>query len=156
MISQSTLKPARGSRRKKRLLGRGDASGHGSFSTRGSKGQSSRSGGGTKPGFEGGQTPLIRRLPKVRGFKNPNRVPFQVVNVGDLEKLEAGSTVDLVVLFERGLVSKKNLPVKLLAGGELSKKFTIKVDSASQAAVEKVEKHGGKVVVSKQASEESK
>lgn len=148
MISQSTLKPAKGAKREKRIIGRGDGSGHGSFSTRGCKGQSSRSGGGVKPGFEGGQTPLVRRLPKIRGFKNPNRVPFQVVNVGDLEKFSSGDTVDLVALFEIGLVSKKNLKVKLLGTGELTKKLTVKVDAASQSAQEKVEKQGGKVVLS--------
>lgn len=148
MISQSTLKPAKGAKREKRIIGRGDGSGHGSFSTRGCKGQSSRSGGGVKPGFEGGQTPLVRRLPKIRGFKNPNRVPFQVVNVSDLEKFSSGDTVDLVALFEIGLVSKKNLKVKLLGTGELTKKLTVKVDAASQSAQEKVEKQGGKVVLS--------
>ncbi len=148
MLSHSTLKPAQGSRRKKRLLGRGDGSGHGSYSTRGCKGQSSRSGGGTKPGFEGGQTPLIRRLPKIRGFNNPNRTSYQVINVSQLEVCDAGS-LDTVALFEKGLLSSKTLPIKLLADGEVTKKFTITVDAASKTAIEKIEAQGGKVIVSK-------
>lgn len=148
MLSHSNLKPAKGSRRLKRLLGRGDGSGHGSYSTRGCKGQSSRTGGGTKPGFEGGQTPLIRRLPKIRGFKNPNRTSYQALNVSQLEVCEAGE-INTVVLFEKGLLSSKTLPIKLLAEGEVTKKFTITVDAASAAAIEKIEAKGGKVIVSK-------
>lgn len=147
MLSLSNLKSARGSRKKKRLLGRGDASGHGSYSTRGQKGQSSRSGGGVKPGFEGGQTPLIRRLPKVRGFKNPNRVAYQVINVSQLNVFESGETVDIVAFYEKGLITRKTLPIKLLADGELTKKLTVKVDAASKSATEKIEAKGGQVVV---------
>src|SRR5437867_2504390 len=123
MINQHTLKPNPGSRRKTRIIGRGDASGMGSYSTRGGKGQTARSGGGVKPGFEGGQTPLIRRLPKLKGFNPPNRVAFQGVNVESLNAFKDGSTVDLVMLYDAKLVSHKNRPVKILGNGELTKKL---------------------------------
>src|SRR5690606_35782695 len=102
-----------------RRLGRGHAAGQGKTSGRGHKGQKARTGKKIRPGFEGGQTPLFQRLPKYRGFKNPNKVEFQVINVGDLENLKAGS-VTKEVLFENKLIAKKNLPVKLLGNGELS------------------------------------
>ena len=152
MIFQHTIKPNHGSRKKKRVLGRGDGSGHGSFSTRGGKGQTARSGGGTKPGFEGGQTPLIRRLPKLKGFKNPNRLPFQTVNVGRLNGFEDGQTVDIVALYDRQLISRKNRPLKLLGDGELTKKLTLKVDAVSVSARKKVEDKGGTVIVPEKIS----
>lgn len=147
MISHHTLKPNPGSRKAKRDLGRGDSSGHGSFSTRGGKGQTARSGGGVKPGFEGGQTPLIRRLPKLKGFKNPNRLPFQVVNVERLNEFIDGTTVDLVALYENHLISRKNRPVKILGDGEVTKKLTVKVDACSQSAKKKIEEKGGTLLL---------
>ncbi|MBP9718138.1 50S ribosomal protein L15 [Candidatus Gracilibacteria bacterium] len=147
MLSISSIRPNKGSNKKKRIVGRGDSSGHGSYSTRGMKGQNSRSGGGTKPGFEGGQTPLIRRLPKLKGFKNPNRVPFQVVNVSALNVFDNGAKVDIIALYEERLVQKKNAPVKILGDGELEKKLTIKVDACSESARTKIEAKGGTVDV---------
>lgn len=147
MIAQHTLRPNPGSRKKKRIVGRGDSSGHGSYSTRGGKGQTARTGGGVKPGFEGGQTPLLRRIPKLKGFKNPNRLPYQVVNIEKLNRFDEGGTVDLVALFEAHLISKKNRPIKLLGLGELTKKLTLKVDACSEEAKKKIEAKGGQVML---------
>lgn len=147
MIGHHTLQPNPGSRKQKRIRGRGDGSGRGSFSGHGGKGQTARSGGGRKPGFEGGQTPLVRRLPKLKGFTNPNRLPYQVVNVASLDNFENLSTVDIVALFENKLISKKNLPIKVLGDGTLTKKLTVKVDAVSASARKKIEEKGGSVIL---------
>lgn len=147
MFTQHTLRPNSGSRKGKRRFGRGDSSGRGSYSGRGAKGQKARSGGRVRPGFEGGQTPLLRRIPKLKGFKNPNRIPFQVVNVEGLNVFDDGSTVDLVALFEQRLISRKNRPVKILGDGELQKKLTVKIDACSQSAKKKIEAKGGQIVL---------
>lgn len=147
MISQHNLKANSGSRKQRRSRGRGDGSGRGSFSGRGGKGQTARSGGGKRPGFEGGQTPLVRRIPKLKGFKNPNKNPYQVVNVSSLEIFGDGSTVDLVALYENKLISRKNRPLKILGGGELMKKLTVKADACSADAKKKIEAKGGSVVL---------
>lgn len=133
-------------RKKSKRLGRGNASGAGTYSGRGMKGQNARSGGPRKPGFEGGQTPYSRKMPKLRGFKNPNRVEYQAVNVGDLNIFDDKETVNAEKLYSKNLISKKNKPVKLLAGkGDLEKALTIEVDKASAKAVEMVESKKGKV-----------
>jgi large subunit ribosomal protein L15 len=137
------LKAPRGAHRKNKRVGRGEGSGHGKTSCRGHKGQLARSGGGKGPGFEGGQTPLQRRLPK-KGFVNPTRVEHQIVNVGALDGFEAGSVVDLAALAGRGLVRAGGGPVKVLGGGDLSKGLTIRADRFSASAREKIEKAGGK------------
>ncbi len=109
-------------------------------------GQLSRSGGGKRPGFEGGQTPLAMRLPKLPGFRNFNRVEYAAVNVSRLErKFEAGDVVDAESLKAKGIIKKLDTPVKVLAGGEITKPLTIKVDKISAAAVAKIEAAGGKV-----------
>lgn len=151
MISHHTLKPNPGSRKAKRNRGRGDSSGRGSFSGRGGKGQTARSGGGVKPGFEGGQTPLIRRLPKLKGFKNTNRLPYQAVNVERLNVFDDGATVDLVALYEHQLISRKNRPVKILGDGDLSRKLTVKTDACSAGARKKIEEKGGAVLLPAQS-----
>ena len=138
-----TLRSKSGARHRKKRVGRGNGSGMGTFSCRGMNGQNARSGGNRRPGFEGGQTSFISRMPKLRGFKNPGRVPFQAVNVKDLEIFDNGATVDNNVLLEKGLVAKKNLPVKILGDGDLSKKLTIKVDAVSKSAEDKIKKAGG-------------
>jgi len=118
--------------------GRGESSGHGKTSGRGNKGSKARNGKYIKPGYEGGQTPIFRRLPK-RGFSNENfERRFHIVNLGDLEQFEAGGTVDQGVLFERGLVPDDKLPVKILSQGELTKKMTIVAGRFSKSAVEKL------------------
>lgn len=140
------LKPKAGSVKNHKRVGRGNASGHGTYSGRGCKGQGQRKSGTVRPGFEGGQTPLINRLPKLRGFKNPTRASFQVVNVGSLEVFDSGAEVSLQSLLEKRLVSKRDLPVKILGDGKLSKKLTLKVQKVSKAAKSKVLAVGGKVL----------
>ncbi len=139
----SDLTPAPGSSKKRKRVGRGDGSGHGKTSGRGHKGQGARSGGGTRPGFEGGQMPLQRRLPK-RGFRNPFRVEVAVVNLGQLEDFPAGSEVTPESLAERGMVRGKTSRLKILGDGSLSKSLTVKAHGFSAKAKEKIEACGGK------------
>jgi large subunit ribosomal protein L15 len=139
----SDLRPAPGSSKKRKRVGRGDGSGHGKTSCRGHKGQGARSGAGTRPGFEGGQMPLQRRLPK-RGFHNPFRIELAVVNLSQLENFPAGSEVTPETLAERGLVGGKQTRLKILGDGELSKALTVKAHGFSAKAKEKIEAHGGK------------
>jgi large subunit ribosomal protein L15 len=140
------LKPAAGSNRKRKRVGRGDGSGHGKTSCRGHKGQGSRSGGGTKPGFEGGQMPLQRRLPK-RGFHNPFRIEMSVVNLTQLESFPSGAEVTPESLCAQGLVHGKNRRIKILGDGSLSKPLTIKAHGFSAQAKAKIEASGGKTEV---------
>jgi large subunit ribosomal protein L15 len=140
----SDLTPAPGASKKRKRVGRGDGSGHGKTSCRGHKGQGARSGGGTRPGFEGGQMPLQRRLPK-RGFHNPFRVEMSVVNLGQLESFPSGSEVTPETLAERGLLGRKQLRIKILGDGSLSKSLTVKAHGFSARAKEKIEACGGKV-----------
>ncbi len=135
-----------GSRKDRKRLGCGVGSGQGKTGGRGHKGQKSRSGGKIMRGFEGGQMPLIRRVPK-RGFTPLSRNTFQLVNVGQLEKFKAGSKVDAAALFEAGLVRNAVDPIKLLAKGELSKKLTVTVAAASASAKAKLEAVGGALTV---------
>ncbi len=136
-----------GSIKKRKRVGRGNGSGHGTTSGRGTKGQLSRSGGNTRIGFEGGQMPLQRRIPHLKGFKNTRKVIFNAINIGDLEKFKEGSSIDYKLLLENGLINKKNSPVKILGGGKLSKNLTVKANSFSKSAAEKIEKAGGKMEV---------
>jgi len=140
------LRPAPGSNMKRKRVGRGDGSGHGKTSGRGHKGQGARSGGNVQPGFEGGQMPLQRRLPK-RGFHNPSRVEISVVNIAQLDALPAGSEATPESLAEIGLVSGKNRPVKILGDGSLSKALTVRAHGFSAKAKEKIEAAGGKAEV---------
>jgi len=144
-MDQSKLKPPAGARHKKKRVGCGDGSGHGTFSTRGCKGQKSRSGRDLRPGFEGGQLPLIKRLPWTRGFTNVAKVKYSIVNVSDLRLFDAGSEVNLATLIERGLVKTANFPVKILGNGELERALTVKAARFSAAAKSKIEAAGGKV-----------
>ncbi|HWP23929.1 MAG TPA: 50S ribosomal protein L15 [Candidatus Binatia bacterium] len=137
------LKPAVGSSKKRKRVGRGDGSGHGKTSGRGHKGQGARSGGNIQPGFEGGQMPLQRRLPK-RGFHNPFRIENAVVNLKQLETFAAGAEVTPESLRERGLLSGKHRRVKILGEGSLSKALTVKAHGFSAKAKEKIEAAGGK------------
>jgi large subunit ribosomal protein L15 len=127
-------------------VGRGIGSGHGKTSTRGHKGQKARSGGGVRLGFEGGQMPLQRRIPK-RGFTNIFRKEYAIVNVGDLNCFEDGTIVTIELLKEAGLVKKITAGVKILGDGELEKKLTIQVHKCSQQADEKITARGGKFEV---------
>lgn len=138
----SSLSP----RTAKKRVGRGPGSGMGKTSTRGQKGQNARSGGGTRIGFEGGQTPIARRLPK-RGFTNFNRKEYAIVNVKDLNRFEDGTNVTPALLIESGLVKKELSGVKILGNGELTKKLTVTAAKFSKSAQEAIENAGGKVEV---------
>ncbi|MGI6216354.1 MAG: 50S ribosomal protein L15 [Coriobacteriales bacterium] len=140
------LTPAAGSTHSRKRVGRGPGSGHGKTAGRGMNGQKSRSGGGKQNGFEGGQTPLARRLPKLPGFKNFNRVEYIPVNVGRLNDVfEDGDVVDGESLKAKGVIKHSDDLVKVLGDGELTKSLTIKVDKISANAAAKVEAAGGKV-----------
>lgn len=132
-----------GARKRRKVVGRGVGSGHGTYSTRGMNGQRQRTGSSRSPGFEGGQTPLFRRLPKFKGFNNVNRVSFQVVNVGKLNVFDENEEVNVIKLYEKKLISSKSKPVKILGDGELTKKLNIKVDRISGSAKLKIEKAKG-------------
>jgi large subunit ribosomal protein L15 len=142
----SELRPAEGATGDRKRIGRGKGSGLGKTAGKGHKGLRARSGGGTKPGYEGGQMPLQRRLPK-RGFTNIFRKEWAIVNVKDLNRFEAGSVVDAEALRKEGLIKGSADGVKLLGNGMLSKKLTVKVDRASRSAAEKVAAAGGTVEV---------
>lgn len=142
----SGLRPVKGARSDRKRVGRGKGSGLGKTSGKGHKGLRARSGGGTKPGYEGGQMPLQRRLPK-RGFVNVFRKEWAVVNVKELNRFPAGSVVDAEALRREGLIKGSADGVKLLGDGEVNRKLTVKVDKASRSAVEKVAAAGGSVEV---------
>ncbi len=140
------LRPAKGAKRAPKRVGRGKGSGLGRTAGRGEKGLRARSGGGTKPGYEGGQMPLQRRLPK-RGFHNVFRKEYSIVHLKDLNRFEAGSVVDREALLAAGLVRKVRDGIKLLADGDLDRPLTVKVDRASEAAARKVSAAGGTLEV---------
>ncbi|MFC7394864.1 50S ribosomal protein L15 [Scopulibacillus cellulosilyticus] len=140
------LKPAEGSRSSRKRVGRGYGSGLGKTSGRGQKGQKSRSGGGVRPGFEGGQMPLIQRLPK-RGFTNPTRKEYAIVNVDTLNRFEEGTEVTPELLLEQRIISKLNDGVKILGNGKLETKLTVKAHKFSASAKEAIEAAGGKTEV---------
>lgn len=140
------LSPAPGSRKTRKRVGRGPGSGHGGTSCRGHKGQKSRSGGGIRPGFEGGQMPLQRRLPK-RGFTNIFKKQINIINIKDLSRFEANANLDTEVLKDAGLIKKTKDGIKLLGNGDISHPLFIKVHKASKAAIEKIEAAGGKIEI---------
>ena len=140
------LRPAEGSRKNRKRLGRGDSSGTGTTAGRGYKGQLSRSGGGKGKGFEGGQQPLAMRLPKLPGFTNHSRVEYAPVNVSRLDAIFAdGDVVDGASLVEKGVIKNDYIPVKVLGDGEITKALTVRVDKVSASAKAKIEAAGGKV-----------
>lgn len=140
------LKPSEGSRKERNRVGRGMASGNGKTSGRGHKGQKARSGGGVRPGFEGGQMPLFQRLPK-RGFTNINRKEYTIVNIETLNRFDNGTEVTPELLLETGVVSKLNAGVKVLGNGKLEKNLTVKAHKFSASAKEAIEAAGGKTEV---------
>lgn len=146
MNELSRLKPPAGATKKRKRKGRGIGTGNGKTCGKGQKGQNSRSGGGVRPGFEGGQMPLARRLPK-GGFTNIFRVEYEIVNVAQLNSFEDGAVIDIQVLAEAGLVGSTKRPVKILGQGELTKKLTLKVNKASASAQAKIEAIGGIIEV---------
>lgn len=144
MITLANLSPNVGSNRKRKRVGRGQGSGRGKTATRGHKGANSRSGSVIRPGFEGGQMPLQRRLPK-RGFHNKFKVEYAIVSLSQLNHFDAGSDVTAEMLIGVGM-AKKNQPIKVLANGEIAHAITVKVDKISTAAKVKIEAVGGKVI----------
>jgi large subunit ribosomal protein L15 len=141
------LKPRPGSKHRVKRLGCGESSGHGKTSGKGHKGQKARAGGSIRLGFEGGQMPLIRRLPK-RGFNNAAfKTAYAIVNIGDLAKFEEGAHVNEKILREKGLISGNFDGLKILGRGELTKKLTVEADKFSETARQAIEKNGGSVVV---------
>ena len=146
MVNLNDLGPAYGSVKSKKRIGRGNGSGHGTTSGRGSKGQLSRAGGRSKTrlGFEGGQMPLNRRLPHIKGFKNNRKEEFNIINLSQLERFDDGLTVDLDAFIKLGMVRDKDNKIKILGNGTLTKKLTVKADCFSKSAIEEIEKAGGK------------
>ncbi len=141
------LCPTPGSRKRRKRVGRGDSSGLGKTAGRGEKGQHSRTGSKVRPYFEGGQIPLFRRLPK-RGFKNPDHIFYNLINLSIIESnFEAGAVVDTEALREKNLLGKSQRALKILANGEITKAITVKAEKFSATAVAKIEAAGGKVEV---------
>jgi large subunit ribosomal protein L15 len=144
-IKLEGLKPPEGARKKRKRVGRGIGSGHGKTACRGSKGQNARAGGGTKAGFEGGQMPLQRRLPK-RGFRSPSKKQYTIIHVGDLNRFPKETVVGPDLLIESGFKNKGD-GFKLLSDGELQHPLTVRIHQASKAALKKVEAASGRVEV---------
>lgn len=144
-MEQHELRPPRGAKKARKRVGRGNASGNGTYAGKGLKGQQARAGSGPRPGFEGGQTPLIRRLPVRRGFRNPFRVEYAPVNLRDLAKFPASSEVTPDSLLEMGVVRTRKLPIKLLAEGEVTVPLLVRAHRVSAAARTKIEAAGGTV-----------
>lgn len=145
-MNLSNLKPTPGSTHAKKRLGRGVGSGTGKTSGKGTKGQNSRAGGGTRPGFEGGQTPWFKRIPK-RGFTNHFRKEYATVNVSDLNKYADGTVVTKVMLLQDRLIRKELSGLKILGNGELTVKLTVQADKFTKSAMEKIQAAGGSVEV---------
>ena len=144
-MRQNELRPSAGSKRRRKRIGRGVGSGHGTYSCRGSKGQKARSGGGVNPRFEGGQTPLVKRLPSKRGFTNIFKTDYALVNLQRLEIFEEGIEVTPQRLVDVGLVPSLKKPIKILGDGELQRPLVVKANKFSQAAKRKIEASGGRV-----------
>ncbi len=145
-MNLQNLTPNQGARHYKKIVGRGTGSGMGKTSTRGSKGQNSRSGGGVRPGYEGGQTPLFKRIPK-RGFTNVSRKDYAIVNVEDLGVFAAGEEVTFESLRAKGLVSKQKDGLKILGNGKLEISLTVKANKFSKSAEKSIVDAGGKIEV---------
>jgi len=154
-VRQDEISPASGSRKNRKRVGRGDGSGHGTYCGRGVKGQKSRSGFSRKRGFEGGQLPLIKRLPRKRGFTNVFRTEYSLVNVEALNRFEAGSEVTPDRLVEAGVVKSLSRPIKILARGDLGHPLSVKANRFSAAARAKIEAAGGTVEEMGHAAESS-
>jgi large subunit ribosomal protein L15 len=144
-VKQNNIAPAPGSRHPAKRVGRGTGSGHGTFSGRGCKGQKARAGNNkVRPGFEGGQLPLIKRLPRKRGFTNIFKIEYNLVSLGELNRFEAGSEVAAAQMLAAGIIKTLANPVKVLADGALDRPLTVKADKFSASAKAKIEAAGGK------------
>jgi len=146
-VNQHEIRPAAGSKRKPKRIGRGNGSGHGTYSCRGIKGQKARAGGGVRPLFEGGQNPLVRRLPYKRGFNNVFRTAYAIVNVERLNMFEDGAEVTPEGLVSAGIIKDLHNPVKILGEGQLDKRLIVKAHRFSESARSKIEARGGKAEV---------
>lgn len=144
MVRQNNISSPPGSRQPRKRVGRGNGSGHGTYSGRGCKGQKSRAGYKIRPGFEGGQLPLIKRLPRKRGFTNIFRTEYSTVNIGSLSVFESGTEVTPEMLAESGIVKSLKNPVKILADGDLNHPLTVKANKFSASAKAKIEAAGGR------------
>ena len=144
-MRQNELKLPLGAKRRKKRVGRGNGSGHGTYSGRGSKGQKSRSGGGVHPGFEGGQLPLVKRLPRKRGFTNIFKVQYSLVNVGEFNIFAPNAEVTPEVLLEAGLIKSLKKPMKILGGGEIRHPVRVRANKLSATAEKKIVAVGGSV-----------
>lgn len=144
-MRQNELSPAPGARKNKKRVGRGNSSGHGTYSGRGCKGQKARAGCKVRPGFEGGQLPLIKRLPQKRGFVNIFKVKYSIININELNMFESGSEVTPERLLAAGLVKSLRHPVKILAEGDIISPLSVKAHKFSAAAKAKIEAAGGSV-----------
>ena len=144
-MQQHELKPPAGSTHKRKRVGRGLGSGHGAYSGRGCKGDKSRAGGGPRLGYEGGQLPLIQRLPRKRGFTNIFRIEYSIVNVGSLKTYDANAEVTPDALLKSGLINSINKPVKILGNGEIDRPLVVKAKKFSSSARSKIEAAGGRV-----------
>jgi large subunit ribosomal protein L15 len=146
-VKEHELTPSPGSTKARKRVGRGDASGHGNYSTRGMKGQKARAGGRVRPGFEGGQNPLIKKLPQKRGFVNPFRVVYDVVNVAELNHFEAGTVVTAESLVAAKVLKSASRLLKILGDGEIDRALTVQAKAFSAEAKAKIEAAGGKAEV---------
>jgi large subunit ribosomal protein L15 len=144
-VRQDELRPAAGSRHARKRVGRGNSSGHGTYSGRGLKGQKARAGGGVKRGFEGGQLPLVRRMARKRGFTNIFRVEYEPLNISRLARFPAGSEVTPETLQSAGIIKDSKVPIKVLGEGELKVALTVRAHKFSATARQKIEAAGGKV-----------
>ncbi len=144
-MQQHELRQTPGATHRRKRVGRGNASGHGTYSGKGLKGQKARAGGGVRPGFEGGQLPLIRRMARKRGFRNPFRVDYEEVNVGQLGRFEPGAEVNAQALLEARIIRQLRKPVKILGQGDITTALTVEAVSFSNAARSKIEAAGGTV-----------
>jgi large subunit ribosomal protein L15 len=144
-MKQNELRPPAGAKHKRKFVGRGNGSGHGTYSGRGCKGQKARSGGGVRPGFEGGQLALIKRLPRTRGFTNVFKTEYNIVNVGQLAIFSPGSEVTPGELFRAGLISTVGHPTKILGTGDIKHALVVSADKFSSSAEEKIVAAGGSI-----------
>lgn len=144
-MKQNELRPPEGAKRKRKFVGRGDSSGHGTYSGRGCKGQKARSGGGVRLGFEGGQLPLIKRLPEKRGFTNLFKTEYSIVNVGQLAVFSAGSEVTAKELLSAGLINTMDHPTKILGTGDIKHPLQVSADKFSSSAEKKIVAAGGSI-----------
>lgn len=143
-MEMNNLTPPKGANRKRKRVGRGNGSGHGTYCGRGCKGQKSRAGGGVRVGFEGGQLPLIKRLPRKRGFVNIFRTDYEIVNVGKLSVFASDSDITPLELFKAGLVKSAKQPIKILGDGEIDRPLVVKANKFSVAAINKIVAAGGR------------